>query len=288
MSEERIAVIGAHGAVGKAVLAELGGRAQGFARGPGPGITDVGDYRNLAVADLRGFTSIVNCAGLVAGTPQQLAEANVAMPRHLGEMARRAGARRFVHLSSFSTLGDAPVAGPATLEAPQSEYGKSKLEGDRAILDLAGDDFAVCPVRLPAIVGTGRDKLSRLVRTWQRVRYFPAPRRHVLRSMISVDLAGRALALAVAGRLPGVCFAADPEPFEFARAATAISHAGRREVRLAPLPAAFFEPLAILAPAAFSSLYRDSLVDSAANIASGLESDLYAVIAAIASREYDY
>lgn len=284
---ERIAVIGAHGAVGRALLSEFAGQAEGFARSPGPGVSAVGDYHNLGVTQLAGFTSIVNCAGLVAGSPGQLFEANVAMPRHLCEIARQAGAQHFVQLSSFSALGDASVVGPATPERPRSEYGRSKLDGDRALLELADDRFAVCSVRLPAIVGTGQDKLTRLVRTWLRVRYFPAPRRPVRRSMISVRMAARALTLATTSRLSGVCFAADPEPFEFALAAEAISLAARRNVRLLPLPGAFFAPLAALAPAAFSSLYRDSMIQSAANIAGDFKSDLYSLIAAIGFRESD-
>lgn len=69
------------------------------------------------------------------------------------------GLRRFVHLSSLAAVGPSTKEAPVNEEtepAPVSDYGKSKLEGERAVLSFGGKvPFTI--IRPPAVYGP-RDK----------------------------------------------------------------------------------------------------------------------------------
>lgn len=246
----------------------------------------IGDYGTASPAMFAGIGTVINCAGITAGDAASLRRANVEAPVHLATLARAAGARRFVHVSSFSVLGPARHIDAASPAAPVNDYGRSKLAAEQALLALATDDFAVVPVRLPAIVGGGaRDKLRRLVALWLRLRRLPVPRTPVERSMISIDLSARVLATVAQGEERGVLHAADREVFTYHQAAAAITGATGRQVGILTLPDAAVAAMEHVIPSLFSSLYMPSVLAPADNRAERLPSDLYRTIAHMAQQE---
>ena len=100
--------------------------------------------------------------------------------------------------------------------------------------------------------------------------------------MIGVDLAANAVIRSLHGE--GVIHAADPAPFEYERAAAAISGALGLHLGCIRAPRPLFRLLALAAPAIHDSLYRDSLLAPADNIIAekGEHPGLYDIIAAIA------
>lgn len=246
----------------------------------------VGDYGAAPPALFAGTQTVINCAGITAGDAATLHRANVEGAAHVAASARAAGARRFVHVSSFSVLGRARHIDAHTPAAPVSDYGRSKLAAEEALLALATRDFAVVPVRLPAIVGGGsRDKLRQLIALWLRVRRLPVPRTPVQRSMISIDLAAQVLAQVACGEERGVLHAADRSVFTYRDAAAAIADGTRRTVGTVALPDALIAPLERVAPGLFTSLYAPSVLDPMCNQAARLPSDLYQTIARMAQQE---
>jgi UDP-glucose 4-epimerase len=246
----------------------------------------IGDYRIAPPAVFDGVETVINCAGITAGDTASMQRANVEAPVHLATLARAAGVRRFVHVSSFSVLGHAPHIDARTPNAPVNDYGRSKQAAEEQLLALATTGFAPVPVRFPAIVGEGaRDKLRRLIKLWLRVRRIPVPRMPVERSMISVDLAAQVLASVVNGTQRGVLHAADPRLFTYHEAAAAIAGATGRAVGVATLPDVTMAPLKRFAPGLFASLYAPSVLDPGENVAERLPSDLYQTIARMAQQE---
>lgn len=85
--------------------------------------------------------------------------ANVAGTRRLALAARRAGARRFVFLSSVKVHGERSLGRPFTEDdrpAPEDAYGRSKCEAERALAEFARDgglDHVV--LRAPLVYGPG-------------------------------------------------------------------------------------------------------------------------------------
>ncbi len=246
----------------------------------------VGDYAKVSPALFAGVSTVINCAGIIAGDPASLRRANVDAPVHLATLAQEAGVERFVHVSSFSVFGRVRHIDARTPVRPESEYGRSKLAAEEALLALATRDFAVVPVRLPAIVGGGeRDKLRRLIALWLRVRRLPVPRTPVERSMISIDLAAQVLAEVAKGQECGVVQAADPILFTYREAAAAIRGATGRSIGVVTLPDIATRSLERVAPGLAASLYESSVLAAADNRAAPLASDLYRVIARLAQQE---
>src|SRR5437588_7072669 len=103
---------------------------------------------------------------------------NAEVTRALVQAARAAGAKRFVHLSSVGVIG-ADQPGTFTEEAPcrpKNEYERTKLEGERAVLDFARSSGLDAVVIRPTIVfgegvGRSRDSLLEWLKAVQRGRF---------------------------------------------------------------------------------------------------------------------
>lgn len=280
----RIAVIGGNSALGQALLTGPLAGAIAVVRGdPLGSAIVVPEYAMIGPALFAGIRTVINCVGVAHGSAADLMALNASLPLHLLRTAREGGVERFVHVSSFSVYGAAERIGAETALDPASDYGRSKLAGDRALLAEAENSIEVVCLRLPAIIDSrGKPtKLTKLVQLWCRTRLFPAPRGDVQRAMISREMAAEVLAKIAQNGEQGVLHAADPEPFNFGRAAHTLSEAAGRRIVAVPLPRAALLPLKYFAEESHRSLYRDSMLDPAENIAAMLPSNLFETLAEI-------
>ncbi len=167
----KVLVTGANGFVGDALcrrLAASGHEVTGLVRHP-PGprswmrIVAAGDLE--AVRDFAPFVAgqeaVVHLAARVHMMRESAADpevayrrANVDVTRRLAEAGTASGVGRFVFLSSIKVNGEA-TGDRAFLEtdppAPEDAYGRSKLEAERALADVAG----VTILRTPLVYGPG-------------------------------------------------------------------------------------------------------------------------------------
>ncbi len=137
-----------------------------------------------SLSDKGTIESVMKGASLVfhlAGETQDQASmqaVNTEATRALVQAARAAGAKRFVHLSSVGVIG-ADKPGTITEETPcrpKNEYERTKLEGERAVLDFARSSGLDAMVVRPTIVfgeGVGRslDSLLEWLKAVQRGRF---------------------------------------------------------------------------------------------------------------------
>lgn len=104
--------------------------------------------------------------------------ANADAARDLVQAASAAGAKRFVHLSSVGVIGT-DAADDVTEDTPcrpKNEYERTKLEGERAVLEFARTTgFDAVVVRPTIVFGEGttrsRDSLLEWLRAVQRGRF---------------------------------------------------------------------------------------------------------------------
>lgn len=179
----RVLVTGGRGLLGGATLRALlgaGYRVRALQRTPSgvPGVDEVlADIRDVdavtAAAD--GCDAVVHLAARVAVTGDwaEFVAVNIDGTRSVVTAAQRAGARRFVHVSSPSVahVGHALVgapAGPADPHGARGNYSRSKAAAE--VLALAADapDFSVVAIRPHLVWGPGDTQL--IERIWARAR----------------------------------------------------------------------------------------------------------------------
>ena len=106
------------------------------------------------------------------------------------EVARKAkadGVRQFVFLSSMSVYGinRGPI-NPNAEPKPVSYYGESKLQAEKGLLQLRGDNFSVVILRPPIIYGYGcHGNFRHMIRLAKIVPFFAAYENK--RSMLSIE-----------------------------------------------------------------------------------------------------
>jgi nucleoside-diphosphate-sugar epimerase len=235
--------------VAKALLAE-GFQVRALARG-GPsrrtGLEDLavgvvgGDLSGAAATDaLAGCDAVVHVAGLVkartladyravnvAGTESLLSAAAAACPDAL-----------FVHVSSQAAAGPARGGVPVREgdePRPVSEYGVSKLEGERAVARSWKGPWIVLR---PGVLYGARDRglLTYFRLAEKGLVPVPAPKARIQAG--PAEDAALAVARAAGRRdLSGrVGFVCDPRPVTVADLAAAIARAGEKRARFVPLP----------------------------------------------------
>ncbi|WP_375390904.1 NAD-dependent epimerase/dehydratase family protein [uncultured Sphingomonas sp.] len=282
--DARILVVGGGSRIAAALAPLLGDAATYVVRRPAgrPRQLIVADYGDIPAATLDGVECLINCTGASTGGAAHLDAVNVDMPRRLAVAASAAGVRHLVHVSSFSVYGGAHVIDRNTPVAPTSDYGRSKLAADTALLALADDRLSVTILRLPLIYGRASlGKLGQLMRLWAQIRVLPVPSGDVVRAMIGVDLSAQVVARLTAEPRTGVVFAADPRPFTYADAAQAWARAGKGTLHRLSIPRPLARFIERAAPAIGGRLFADSRLADDDNLAIryGLASRLYRDIA---------
>jgi len=226
----RILVTGANGFVGSALIPILKSREHQIrASVRRPGITpvpdtvvtgDVGPDTDWAQA-LHGIDAVVHLAARVhqmdnPSDPSLVIDAyrriNVEGTRRLGEAAAAAGVRRMIFVSTIKAVtensGDTPVT-EATPPAPDTPYGITKLEGERALREIGERTGLETVILRPPLVygpGVGANFLRLLV-LCRNAPPLPLGAVHNRRSLIFVgNLAGAIASCVEHPAAAGKCF----------------------------------------------------------------------------------
>ncbi len=125
--------------------------------------------------------------------------------------AKNCGVRQFVFLSSMSVYGI--LEGRIdinTTPAPTSAYGESKLQAEKALMQLADDAFRVAVLRPPMVYGEGcKGNYSRLSALAKKTPLFPDIQN--ARSMCAIENLCAAVKHVIDTAGEGLFFPQDPE-----------------------------------------------------------------------------
>jgi nucleoside-diphosphate-sugar epimerase len=114
----------------------------------------VEDARSVDEA-AKGVDAVIHCAGLVkARDEDELVRINEGGTRNVAKAAKKHGAKRFVQVSSLEASGPSRDGSPVSddQERPITAYGRSKLAGEKAALEVK-DALHVVVLRPGAIYG---------------------------------------------------------------------------------------------------------------------------------------
>jgi nucleoside-diphosphate-sugar epimerase len=248
-----LALTGATGFIGQHLLRELpqrGFHLRVLLRRPAPvpmrsGSAVIGDLarpRNMSAA-LEGVDAVIHSAGFthgMSGIPEDdYRLLNTEATINLARAARRAGAKRFVFLSSIRAQCG-PTAETVLTEAddpkPTDAYGRSKLAAERGLaeLDLDWVSLRAALVYGPGVTGN-MAQLMRLARS-----AFPLPLRSIgaRRSLLALENLSAAIetVLKAAGPLRRVLITADGEALTVAEMIAAMRAGLGRRPNVVPLP----------------------------------------------------
>jgi nucleoside-diphosphate-sugar epimerase len=180
--------------------------------------------------------------------------------RLVEEVVSAAPAARLVHVSSLAAVGpsaDPHGVGPDATPAPVSDYGRSKLGGERAVAALGRRCWWTI-VRPPAIYGPRDTDVFEFFRMADRgVALLPAGERWITVAHVADVVEG--LLAAACGDSGRIYHLGEPEPRRLDRMLRELAAAGDRTVRLVPVPV----PVVAAVGAISGVLRRTGLVESA-------------------------
>ena len=224
-----VAITGAHGYVGTLLRRAFGAegwRSVSLVRRPSPGDADAGRY-DLTLAPsptlLDGIDTLVHCAwDLSATRSPDIWRINVAGTAALLELAKRAGVRRVIFVSSMSAY-----SGTTQL------YGRAKLECEDVAAGLGQG-----VVRLGLVYGPGWGGMAGSLRKMTRLPVTPLPAGGSYQYTVHEDDVVTALVrLASVPQIPLVPLGiAHPEPVKFSHLVRAIGRTDGRTPHLLPVP----------------------------------------------------
>lgn len=286
----RVAVTGANGFVGRAVVARLlagGCRVKALTRGPDaglavPGVEAVATGPIESIADWRPLLdrtdAVVHLAARAHvpdarfGDEAVVRAINATATLRLAEAAARRGARRFVYVSSVKVLGEASAAGRPFRDedppAPADLYARSKAEAEAGLAEIAArTGLGLAILRPPLVYGPGvRANFLALVKLVARAPVLPFGAIDNRRSLASVDNLASAVRFVIedAGAAGRSFLVSDGEDLSTPQLARLIAKALGRRVAMAPVPVPLLALAAKLAgrEAALARLTQSLQVDA--------------------------
>lgn len=282
----RVLVTGASGFIGTALVRRL--MAEGidvrgtWRRDPEPTIARV-EWRRLSQIDsaagwrdlASGCEVVIHLAALThqtgtAGTGRwpEFWRVNVELTRILAQASRAAGVRRLIFVSSVGAIcaRSEECVDENSPCMPQEDYGRSKLEAERALqLELEGSVVDWCILRLPLVYGPGNPgnmaRLLQLIGTGVPLPFGAIRNR---RSLVFVDNLVDAILTVV--RYPAAIrstyLVSDGSDFTTPELVSALAAATGRTVRLVGVPIALLKLIGRLGDLASRFLRIDSGIDS--------------------------
>jgi UDP-glucose 4-epimerase len=212
-------------------------------------IGDLARPRNMSTA-LKGVDAVIHSAGLahaMSGIPEDdYRVLNTEATLGLARATRRAGAKRFIFLSSIRAQCG-PTADTIQCEAdeprPTDAYGESKLAAERGLAEL---DLDWVSLRAVLVYGPGvKGNMAQLM--WLARSPFPLPlgSLRARRSLLALENLSAAIeaVLEAPGTLRRAFIAADPQALMVAEMIAAMRHGLERRPNVFPLPAALLQLL---------------------------------------------
>ncbi len=248
-----IALTGATGFIGQHLLRELpkrGYRLRVLLRRPSvvpmesasAVVGDLARPQNMAAA-LADVDAVIHSAGIahaMSGLPEDdYRMLNTEATIGLARAAQRAGAKRFVFLSSIRAQCG-PTADHVLTEElapePTDAYGRSKLAAEQGVAELDLDWVAL---RLVLVYGPGvKGNMAELLRFARSPYPLPVGLLHARRSLLALDnlVAAVDTVLTAPGRLRRPLIVADPTALTIAEMVTALRRGLGRKGGLIPVP----------------------------------------------------
>jgi UDP-glucose 4-epimerase len=218
--------------------------------------------------ELKGVESVFHLSALVHqmdGAPRDLYfKINVDNTIRLAEKCKEEGVSHFLFMSSVKVYGeenDEPYTETSECH-PLDDYGRSKLEAERRLQELADGNFKVAIVRTPVVYGTGvKGNVKNLIELVRKAPALPFGGIHNRRSMVYVENLCNMAAKIIDDDKEGVFLASDDRPLSTTELIEVIADALGKRVYLFELPG-LVPLLKRFKPQIYKRLYENLEVDN--------------------------
>lgn len=260
----KIAVTGAGGFIGRRLVVHLAQQGHLVRQ-----ISRV----ELTCPDFSGIDCVIHCAGIAHKSGKdapdfaQMNAVNHLLPLSLAKLARDAGVKRFIFVSSINVIAQNPS--PLIVNMPYnplSSYGQSKALAEQGLLKM--QDMEIVIVRPALVYGADAPgNLRSLLTLCDNGLPLPFGKADNRRSFVALENVVRALeflALGDSSDVAGKIFhLADPLPISTKQLVTMLRHLMQRPSRLAPVPRFVMKSgLTLLGKKAiYQQLFEDMIID---------------------------
>jgi UDP-glucose 4-epimerase len=172
--------------------------------------------------DFSTFSSVVCVVGIAHVSTHKIIESkynavNRDLPVAIAKKAKSSGVKQFIFLSSMIVFGDdKPINAMThitneTKPEPKNIYGKSKLEAEKKLLQLADINFKILLIRVPMVYGEGcKGNFPKLISIATKLPFFPDINNN--RSMIYIYNLCEFIKLSIINNASGVVY---PQNIEY-------------------------------------------------------------------------
>lgn len=269
-----ILLAGANGRLGRHIIRQFGsGKVVAAVRRPQNGDLGIeeiiiGGRESIHEVPWHRFRTVINAAGTTAGDTERFASANVEFPLNLAKAAKAGGVRRFIHISSFSIYGNVERIALGAVEAPVSDYAKSKARCDTLLQELSNNSFGVLSIRVPFMFSESEPALFHpLLSMLSRMPVLLTTNTGIQRSMITYAGAARLFAHFADREIRGVICAAAHQPFDIPMLARIIADETGRTLRKIVVSDTVARLFLATIPSISRRLLQSSILASSANAA---------------------
>ena len=217
--------------------------------------------------DLSGVKCIVHCAALVHQKKEtafeRYSEVNVKYPLDLALKAKASGVGQFIFLSTIAVYGEScQSVSETTSTNPVTPYGKSKLEAEQKLLELADEYFVVSILRAPMVYGKNAPgNMALLVRLIGKISFLPLGGITNKRSFVGIDNLCYTLHRLIEKKQNGIFLASDDESIGTSELIKLLAVKMHKRIFLLQIP--FFEILLkSLKPTLHVRLFQSLEVDN--------------------------
>ena len=190
--------------------------------------------------DFSGYDVVYHVAGIAhrketSENAHLYYEVNRDLALEVARKAKSEGVSQLIFLSSMSVYGvEKGVITPDTPLAPKTNYGRSKMEAEEGMAELASEDFAICTLRPPMVYGKGcKGNFVSVVSLVRKLPFFPRVENR--RSMIYIDNLSSFVKMAIDRELSGVYFPQNREYMNTSQMAMGIAEGLGKKCRLSRL-----------------------------------------------------
>lgn len=224
---------------------------------------------NQKVEDINfdGIDIVLHCAALVHQKVEhpykKYHEINVVYPVKLAKLAKEAGVKQFVFISTIAVYGEGlEKLNENTICNPITPYGISKLEAEKQLLKLNNKNFKVSIIRPPMIYGKNAPgNIDSLVKLVKRSPILPLGEIDNKRSFIYIGNLCYIIDEIINQNQSGIFLAGDDKAVSTTKLCELITKNLDKKVYLVKIP--FFESfLKLLKPSFHKRLYKSLEVDN--------------------------